>query len=98
MNQLPVATRSDCTQVDVIETFRLTYDSSSGFSAEITEANVRFNACRVPGGPNNNLEAYYKYLNEDNPNDAAKIEDYLVGRQGCEAASAAKLAEFGISS
>lgn len=96
MPKLPVTTRSDCTQVDVIETFLMMFDMDDGFSAEIANVDVEFNACQTRE-KDNNLEAYYKFINEESESEGTKIEQYLVGGGNCGAAINAKLEEFGIS-
>ena len=58
MKQMPVATRSDGTQVDVLETFNLVYDAGSGMSATITNSEVEFNACEAEED-DNDLRAYW---------------------------------------
>ena len=86
MKQMPVATRSDCTQVDVLETFNLVYDAGSGMSVTITNSEVEFNACEAEED-DNDLRAYWR---EQHPGDARKMDKYLVGDgddEGCLAIS-----------
>ena len=78
MKQLPVATRSDCTQVDVLETFELAYSAGGGFSAKIIDAEVEFNACEAEED-DNDLAAYWREINRGDAEESAKIDRYLVG-------------------
>ena len=59
---LPVVTRSDCTQVDVTETFTFDYDPLDGFSVTVSDVDIEFNACQGLNNNNNDLSAYVASL------------------------------------
>ena len=66
MEQMPMATRSDCTQVDLTEDWRMEFDSTTGkFNGVLEKVEVEFNACRGRGGRNNDLWAYAARLYDD---------------------------------
>ena len=72
INQMPVVTRADCTQVNVAETF--TYVVTNGvFSAKVTASNVAFQACQAT--TNNDLKSYWKKVN---PTRKTAMDPYLV--------------------
>mmetsp|Transcript_7047 Transcript_7047/g.9943 ORF Transcript_7047/g.9943 Transcript_7047/m.9943 type:complete len:784 (+) Transcript_7047:183-2534(+) len=64
--QMPIVERADCTQMDVDEAFKITYNGAEGFSAELTEIYVDFNACqgydRFGHKDNNDLWSYMNRL------------------------------------
>ena len=65
LEQMPVVRRSDCTQVDVIESYRITYDQTSGeVDAEVTRTEIDFNACQGVER-NNDLLDYMKRLAQE---------------------------------
>ena len=57
LEQMPVVSRSDCTQVDLVEEFKLVYDGS-GFNVEVTKSEINFTACKGRNNRNNDLWAY----------------------------------------
>jgi hypothetical protein len=60
---MPTVTRSDCTQIDVVESFVIDYSSTSGnFTSKLTSVDVNFNACQGINNQNNNLWAYMARL------------------------------------
>jgi len=56
MDQMPMATRSDCTQVDVEEDWEARHDGTS-LVAKLTKVEIDFNACRGRNNKNNDLWA-----------------------------------------
>lgn len=50
--QMPVASRSDCTQIDAEESFEISFDGSSSWSGKLVKVAIDFNACQ---GINRNL-------------------------------------------
>ena len=92
MDQMPVATQSDCTQVDVVETFNLTYDNGSGLSATITAAEVEYNACEASEG-NNDLRSYWR---DQHSTVSSAMDEYLVGKDNCDSAITDFLSSKGI--
>ncbi|KAL7528787.1 hypothetical protein ACHAXR_004262 [Thalassiosira sp. AJA248-18] len=66
MEQMPLATRSDCTQVDLTEDWRMDFDGASNtFSGTLEKVEVDFNACRGRNGRNNDLWAYAARLYDE---------------------------------
>lgn len=65
LENMPVVTRSDCTQVDVMEAYKLRYDASSNtFGGSIIYVNVDYNSCQGITS-NNNLMDYLRRLADD---------------------------------
>jgi hypothetical protein len=99
---MPVVTRSDCTQVDVELSFEFTYDSgSNAMTASVEVTDFEFNACQGANNKNNDLEAYYKKLVNTGKATQAnleKLQKILVGAGGrkCDAAIESFLASKGI--
>merc|ERR1712045_187647 len=100
---MPVVTRSDCTELDVTETFEFSWTATSAsFTATLDEVNdIDFNACQGANNNNNDLEAYYKRLvNQGKATQAnlEKLQKILVGanRGKCDAAIEAFLKTQGI--
>jgi len=89
INQMPVVTRADCTQVNVAETF--TYVVTNGvFSSEVTDSNVEFQACQAT--QNNDLKSDWKKVN---PTRKTTMDQYLVGNNAsCGAAIDRRLEGF----
>jgi len=60
---MPTVSRSDCTQVDLTESVRITYDARTDeFSAHVYAVDVEFNACQGIDNRNNDLWAYMARL------------------------------------
>jgi len=90
IEQMPTATRSDCTQIDVEETYRIT-KKADGMTAKIESIDIDFNSCNGVNNRNNDLSAYFHQLHEDGKvsNDKrAALGKYLVENDNCEAATA----------
>jgi len=99
VEQMPVVTRSDCTQVDVTETFTFNYEPTSGFSATISDIDIDFNACQGENNKNNDLSAYVARLyNEGKVTLTQKneLKEHLVENNNCPRAIARNLASKGI--
>lgn len=109
VENMPVVSRADCTQVDVTQTFTITYNNGD-FSATHTGAlDVNFNACQGidPSNgnrENNDLGSYVYRLNQDGKISDDTMEgvfETLVGyaspnnNQNEEACSSAYLETFG---
>lgn len=65
--KMPVVSRSDCTEVDVSETYEFTFTLGAPKlnTAEITDINVEFNACQADpdnNDDNNDLRSRFDYL------------------------------------
>ncbi len=100
--QMPIVTRSDCTQLDITEEFEFSFDAGTEkFTAKLEEVDIDFNACQGANNRNNDLEAYYKRLvNRGKATQAnlEKLQKILVGanRGKCDQAIEAFLASKGI--
>eukprot|EP00585_Thalassiosira_rotula_P006502 CAMPEP_0196158876 /NCGR_PEP_ID=MMETSP0910-20130528/46036_1 /TAXON_ID=49265 /ORGANISM="Thalassiosira rotula, Strain GSO102" /LENGTH=1315 /DNA_ID=CAMNT_0041423787 /DNA_START=50 /DNA_END=3998 /DNA_ORIENTATION=- len=77
MDQMPLATRSDCTQVDVTEDWEVVFDGED-MTIHFTKVEVNFNACRGRNNRNNDLWAYAARLYDDGNMTAAQFGQ--VGR------------------
>ena len=64
VEKMPMATRSDCTQVDVTEDYSVVYDGES-IEATMDKVEVDFNACQGKNNRNNDLYAYHHRLYEE---------------------------------
>jgi hypothetical protein len=59
IDQMPMVTRSDCTQVDLTEEWDVIFESDTNtFNAKLTKVEIAFNACRGINNRNNDLWAY----------------------------------------
>eukprot|EP01082_Thalassiosira_pseudonana_P009003 g8069.t1 g8069 contig27:117931-121073(+) len=64
LDQMPIVSRSDCTQVDLEEEFKLVFDGTD-FAATLIKSEIDFNACRGINNRNNDLWAYSARLYEE---------------------------------
>lgn len=85
IEDMPIVSRSDCTEVAVTLTVTLDFDAVTGLlTASIPEnhdLNVEFNSCNGADNTNNDLSAYVQRLsNQGKISDAAKavIDSHLV--------------------
>eukprot|EP00580_Thalassiosira_gravida_P013233 CAMPEP_0201683418 /NCGR_PEP_ID=MMETSP0494-20130426/52117_1 /ASSEMBLY_ACC=CAM_ASM_000839 /TAXON_ID=420259 /ORGANISM="Thalassiosira gravida, Strain GMp14c1" /LENGTH=981 /DNA_ID=CAMNT_0048167195 /DNA_START=200 /DNA_END=3143 /DNA_ORIENTATION=- len=63
VEQMPTVSRSDCTQVDLTETFTITYNADAKtFESKLTTIHIDFNSCRGINNRNNDLWAYIAKL------------------------------------
>ena len=89
VEKMPIASRSDCTQVNVQESYKFTKASEDGFVGEITRADVEFQACQGANNDNNDLEAYYQRLVNEGKlttDQQALFKKYIVGNNNCGSA------------
>ena len=96
---MPVVTRSDCTQVDVTETFTFEYDPTSGFSVKVSDVNIDFNACQGLNGNNNDLSAYVARLETEGKVTLAQkneLKKHLVEKGNCPQNIERNLASKGV--
>jgi len=84
VEQMPVVSRADCTQIDVEQKFMFTFDET--FSANVEQIYIDFNACqgidRIGNNDNNDLWAYMNRLVLDGRVSREKIgylSENLVG-------------------
>ena len=99
VESMPTVSRSDCTEMAITEHFQLDYvPGSKTFHGKVTEARVEFNACEGANGNNNDLEAYYERLvQEDAVRDRIDaVKEYLVGEDNCAPAIQSLLDSYGI--
>jgi len=99
VEQMPVVTRSDCTQVDVTETFTFVYHPSAGFSVTASDVNIDFNSCQGLG-KNNDLSAYVARLETEGKVTLAQkneLKNHLVENNNCPSAIERSLAYKGIA-
>lgn len=96
---MPVVTRSDCTQVDVTETFTFKYDPTKGFSVVVSDVSIDFNACQGLNNRNNDLSAYVARLETEGKVTTAQrneLKKHLVEKNNCPTAIERNLASKGI--
>ena len=96
VEQMPVVTRSDCTQLDVTQNVAWSYNTNTGtLTASMQpDVNIAFNACdggKDQNGNNrndNDLYAYYQRLLDEGKvtaQELASLNEHLVGKGvGCE--------------
>lgn len=99
VEQMPVVTRADCTQIDIeSEDVTFTYSDETGFHAYIRDLEIEFNACQGANNNNNDLGAYYERLvNEDKIPEEKRdaFEEIIVGETYCREAIDSMLDEKG---
>lgn len=78
MDQMPLVTRSDCTQVDLTEQYDITFNGTT-FTGKLLSVDVEFNACRGRNGRNNDLWAYVARLYDEKRVTAKEFG--IVGRK-----------------
>jgi len=96
VEQMPIVSRSDCTQTDVEEKYAVTCDESLNFSAELINVEIEFNACQ--GKKNNDLWSYYETLYSEKKvtlEKKNKLYSHLVGDKNCPQALERNLAAKG---
>ena len=102
IDQMPVVTRADCTEMNINESYQVTLKDNGRMFAEITGTTIEFNACRDADGNagGNDLENYLRYLNNEGiyTIDEATIRKYLVGSTECPAAIETFLNSKGLTS
>lgn len=100
VEQMPVVTRSDCTQTDVTQTYVFTYDhSTTNFKVAVENINVDFNSCQGLNNRNNDLSAYVaRLVTEDKITESQqnKLKEHLVENGNCPRAIEKNLASKGI--
>jgi len=83
VEQMPTVTRSDCTQIDVDEKYKIVhYPNTNKFTAELTDIEIFFNPCQGRYNRNNDLHAYVARLVQEKKltNDQrAALDKYIVG-------------------
>mmetsp|Transcript_6360 Transcript_6360/g.13915 ORF Transcript_6360/g.13915 Transcript_6360/m.13915 type:complete len:982 (+) Transcript_6360:190-3135(+) len=85
VEQMPTVSRSDCTQVDLTETIKITFDGAA-FDSRLTHVHVDFNACRGINNRNNDLWAYAARLYDEGRMTAqqfGKVGRVLTNDQNC---------------
>ena len=68
VDQMPMTTRCDCTQVDPVEDWIMEFDGSS-FKGTILKVDIDFNACHGRGGRRNDLWTYVARLYDEGKQD-----------------------------
>mmetsp|Transcript_15363 Transcript_15363/g.25136 ORF Transcript_15363/g.25136 Transcript_15363/m.25136 type:complete len:992 (-) Transcript_15363:24-2999(-) len=99
VEQMPTVTRSDCTEIDATERFRIVYDESTNLiEGNITLVDINFNACQGINNRNNDLWHYMGRLFYE-----GKIENTQWGEAGriitnsdCKAAVRAQYDSMGL--
>ena len=87
--QMPVVTRSDCTQTDVEEHYTFTHNPSTGITGEVDGLTVAFNSCQGANNKNNDLNAFVQQLVNDGKLTAEHKADFntrVIGNNNCPAA------------
>lgn len=101
VEQMPVVTRADCTQVDIEqESADFSLSSDNVLTATITSLEIEFNACQGANNNNNDLAAYYERLVDEGkiPSDKKEIfEKTVVGETYCREAIDSFLDDQGLA-
>lgn len=88
LEQMPVVTRSDCTQVDLIdEDVQFEFAADRTLRADVTNLDIDFNACQAE--TNNDLESYYYKLAQQGDVDKEQVvefKEHIVGKTYCREA------------
>merc|ERR1711902_478286 len=99
IEQMPVVTRSDCTQVDTTnEEFDFMYYYGD-FNVTLVNVDIDFNSCQGANNNNNDLEAYYEQLTnygKASETELAELRSHLVGETYCREAIDEFLKEKGV--
>jgi len=86
--QMPVVSRSDCTELLVTENIDFTYSANSkSFTITTTEVDVEYAACQGANGNNNDLQAYYERLVDEGRQPQQNyniLKETIVGDDNCE--------------
>merc|ERR1712232_177533 len=89
--QMPTATRSDCTQIDVDETYKVTFsEKDDNYSASLIDIEIDFNSCQGKNNRNNDLAAYVRRLVDEGKITADQryaLSEYLVENNNCPMAT-----------
>merc|ERR1711915_1081149 len=92
LEDMPVVSRADCTQVEVAQSVAVNYDKDTTLlTASATIAKFEFNSCEGADNTNNDLAAYYQQLVNDGKatdSEKAAFDKYVVGENGCDEAIA----------
>ncbi|KAL7464556.1 hypothetical protein ACHAXS_004891, partial [Conticribra weissflogii] len=98
LDQMPVVSRSDCTQVDLTEEFKMVFDGDK-FEVAVTKSEISFNACQGINNRNNDLWAYAARLYQE-----GKITNEQFGKigrvitdDGCDVAVQYELEKAGLT-
>uniref|UniRef100_A0A7S1BU42 Ricin B lectin domain-containing protein n=1 Tax=Corethron hystrix TaxID=216773 RepID=A0A7S1BU42_9STRA len=87
VERMPIATRSDCTQVDLLsEDILFSYSKTFGLKADVSNVKVKFNACQGANNQNNDLRAYHERLRDEgqiSETQSDLFEKRLVGKNNC---------------
>jgi len=104
VEQMPVVTRANCTQVDIesetVEFFLRAVGDSIKLTVTISDLSTVFNACEGANGNNDDLAAYYERLiDEDNISEEkhANFEKTVVRKTYCPEAIASFLDKKGLA-
>jgi hypothetical protein len=89
VEKMPIVTRADCTEMSTLNIWKLEWDiGTSGLSISLDRSDLSFAACESRFG-NNNLEKFYKRLEEEGratEEDHERLKKTLVGSDGCDSA------------
>jgi len=87
IEQMPVVSRADCTQVDVTQSVTISYNKDTELlTASSTITDFEFNACQGADNNNNDLAAYYQQLVNDGKATTAEKDEFdkhIVGEGNC---------------
>lgn len=88
LEQMPIVTRSDCTQIDVGK-MKVDFEVKRGnLHTHVKEVNLNFNSCQGVKA-NNNLEEHYKRLvklGKATNEELNQVQETLVGKNNCDLA------------
>jgi translation initiation factor IF-1 len=88
IEEMPVVSRADCTQVNIGQSVTLSYDAGDKLlTGSSTINNFEFAACQGADNTNNDLAAYYQQLVNDGKATAGEKESFdrhIVGEGNCD--------------
>jgi hypothetical protein len=100
VEQMPTVSRCDCTQIDLTETIKITYDSfSNAFEGKIIDIDIDFNACKGINNRNNDLWAYMArlYYEGEVTNEQFGELGRIITDNGCDEATKYQLNQAGLT-
>jgi len=84
---MPTATRSDCTQIDVDEVYKIKFsETTAEYTASLTDIEIDFNSCQGKNNRNNDLAAYVRRLVDEGkitPDQRYALSEHLVENNNC---------------
>uniref|UniRef100_A0A7S2PKW2 Fucolectin tachylectin-4 pentraxin-1 domain-containing protein n=1 Tax=Leptocylindrus danicus TaxID=163516 RepID=A0A7S2PKW2_9STRA len=87
VEKMPIVSRADCTQMNVKEKYSFKKNDGTGFTGTLRETTLEFQACQGANSKNNDLEAFYQQLVDDDKITTTQqkvFKKYIVGNNNCQ--------------